>query len=118
MLRCGFRSSGKNATPHHVPILLHLIAISCVLSIGVANAEPLLLTCEGQMRAVSRNVSDQYTLALTIDLVGEKVAVGSRGVSPIKGKADNTLAFGKELVPKYGGPTGSVNRITREASIR
>jgi hypothetical protein len=32
-------------------------------------------------------------------------------------RPDNTLAFGKDLVPKYGGPTGSVNRSTGEASI-
>ena len=69
------------------------------------------------MRAVSRNVSEQSTLALTIDLDAEKVVVGSWGASPVMGKPEDTLTFGKDLAPQYGKPTGSLNRITGEASV-
>ena len=75
------------------------------------------MTCDGQMLAVSRNVSEQSPLALTIDLDAAKVVVGSWGSSPFMGKPDDTVAFGKGLAPQYGNPTGSVNRITGEASV-
>jgi hypothetical protein len=97
---------------------IDLTVIGCALSIGsAAKAEPLLLTCDGQMLAVSRNVSERSSLALAIDLDTAKVAVGSWGSSPFMGKPDDTVTFGKELAPQYGSPTGSVNRTTGEASV-
>lgn len=92
--------------------------IGCALSVGAAaKAEPLLLTCDGLMLAVSRNVSEQSPLALTIDLDAAKVRVGNWGTSQVIGKPEDTVTFGKELAPQFGNPTGSVNRVTGEASV-
>jgi hypothetical protein len=63
---------------------------------ATANTESLLLlTCDGQMRAVSRNVSEQGSLALTIDLDVGKVRIGSWGSTPITNKEGDAVTFGR-----------------------
>ena len=99
--------------------LIRMAVIAPALAISsTTEAAPNALACDGQMRAVSRNVSEQSTLALTIDLDAGSVKVGtSWGVSPIMGKPENTLVFGTGLEPSFGEPSGSVNRTTGEASV-
>jgi hypothetical protein len=70
-----------------IKLAFRALALALLTMGATANAEPpLLLTCEGQMRAVSRNVSEPSSLALAIDLDVGKVRIGSWGSTPITNK--------------------------------
>ena len=104
-------------------IVLALLLAPCALlatmlvASSIVQAQPILLSCEGEMRVVARNVSEKTTLSLKID--AGKVQVGSSwGSSAISSKPDqDTMIFGKSLEPTFGEPTGAVNRLTGETSI-
>jgi hypothetical protein len=74
------------------------------------------------MTATSRNVTEEYTTALTIDLQARTVTVGSWGTVPILGDADgDTVAFMKDKNDKNSiaeVSTGTVNRITGAVSVQ
>jgi hypothetical protein len=63
------------------------------------------------------NVSEQSSLALTIDLDVGKVRIGSCCSTPITNKEGDAVTFGRGLVPSFGEPTGSVNRLTGQVSV-
>jgi len=82
----------------------------------VAQAAPVNLSCEGEMRVLARKVSEKSTLSLEIG-VG-KVKVGSSwGVSPIISEDNDKVTFGKSLEPPFGEPSGSINRITGQTTV-
>ena len=61
---------------------------------------PVQLSCNGQMTAVRRQVTEDYTIAITVDLGAGTVKVGSYGTAPILGNADgDTLVFMKRRIP-------------------
>jgi hypothetical protein len=54
----------------------------------------------------------------TCEIDAGKVKVGSSwGLSPIISEDNDKVTFGKGLDPPFGEPSGSINRITGQASI-
>jgi hypothetical protein len=96
------------------------IAISNGESWGRAN--PVLLSCRGEMTAMIRGTSEDHTVAVTIDPDARTVTVGSYGAVPILGDPNgDTVAFmaDKENTDKENSyvSTGTINRLTGVASV-
>jgi hypothetical protein len=91
-----------------------------VISPPFASAEPVRLVCEGEMRVLSPNgnANESYTLSLAIDRGAGTVEVGGWGTAPIISKPDDdTLVLMARPGTVAGPSSGSINRVTRMASI-
>jgi hypothetical protein len=97
-----------------------LLAVAFAIGSGEsrASANPVLLSCGGKMTATIRDTSEDYTIALTIDLDARTVTVGSYGTVPILGDPNgDTVAFMTDKKNIYGVSTGTINRLTGVASV-
>jgi len=98
-------------------MMLRNLALVFVLmaACGYARSEPIPLACAGKMTATVRGVTEDYTLAIKVDLLAKTVTVGDHEAVPIVGGTGrDTVTFGKGF---NAYPSGSVNRITGEATV-
>jgi hypothetical protein len=109
---------------HHMNGLNRLfvvIAVCWAASASVFPAHssgPMQLSCNGKMTAASRRVTEDYTIAITVELGAGTVKVGSYGTVPIVGNADgDTLVFMKNKDSLDEVSTGTLNRITGVTSV-
>ena len=96
------------------------VILSTMLEFAVphqaAKAETISLSCDGEMRVVSRDVTENTKMALIIE--NGNVQVGNWGRSAITSQlSSDSLVFGERISPSFGAPTGSINRITGSASV-
>jgi hypothetical protein len=94
-----------------------VIVIVLVIS-QIAHAEPVLLACYGEIRNARSEQTEKYALPVRIDLQAGTVRVENYEAVPFMGPPeDDTVAFIAKPETKIGVSTGSINRITGQASI-
>jgi hypothetical protein len=90
--------------------LLFVLMAAC----GHARSEPIPLACTGKMTAARRHVTEDYTIAITVDLRAKTVTVGSFGTVPIVSNTDDdSVVFMLDKNSTAQVSTGTLNRITR-----
>jgi hypothetical protein len=105
---------------------LRKLALVLVLmaTCGHARSESVPLACAGKMTAADRNVTEDYTIAIRVDLLAKTVTIGSYGTVPIVGDTDEDIvAFAavrlgwldKDSPDRVFG--GSINRVTGVVSV-
>jgi hypothetical protein len=104
-------------------VLIRSIVILGPLVIGpLAQAEPVHLTCEGEMHLINADgdAAEEYALSLAIDQHAGTVTVGTYQGVAIPSKADSsgeTLMFLGNPASTTGVSGGTLNRRTGKASI-
>ncbi len=94
------------------------LAFALMGTCGYAHSEPIPLACSGKMTAAIRHITEDYTLAITVDLRAKTVTVDSFGTVPIVGDTDgDTVVFMVDKKSTSQVSTGTLNRITGGASV-
>jgi hypothetical protein len=105
-------------------VLVRSIVLLGALVIGpLAQAEPVHLTCEGEMHLINADgdaaAKYEYALSLAIDQRAGTATVDTYQAVAIPSKLDNdTLMFMANRALTTGAATGTLNRITGKASIQ
>jgi hypothetical protein len=99
------------------PSILALAFLSLAGS-AARGSEPVQLSCAGKMTATVRDVSEDYTISLTVDLTAKTVTAGSYGTVPILDGIDgDTVVFMANKGATHGLSSGTLNRITGAVSV-
>jgi hypothetical protein len=99
-------------------VLRTTVFASAFLAFGYARADPVQLSCTGKMTASVRDVCDDYTIALKVDLLAKTVTAGSYGTVPILGDTDgDTVAFMATKGSTAELSSGTLNRITGAVGV-
>ena len=101
------------------PILLAFLGLATAQAAEpTGTPQPVPLTCAGKMTAARKNVTEDYTIAITVDVHAKTVTVGSYGTVPIVGDPDgDTIVFMVEKNSMAQVSTGNLNRITGVTSV-
>jgi hypothetical protein len=116
----------KKAAGHHESVSLRLVAAATALIFILTlppevKAQVTQLACSGTLRVIRAGISspeEPWTFALIIDIDKKTVTVDDYEPVQLFGdSSQNTVAFMPSTPSNFGVSTGTLNRITGEASI-
>ena len=113
----------KSQTRFSFPFTVAGIALIGALTLTPeAKAQVTQLACSGTIRVVAGGISspeEPWSFSVIIDMDKKSVTVNDyEPVELLGGPSANTVAFLASQGSNYGVSTGTLNRITGEASIR
>jgi hypothetical protein len=103
-----------------IPDPMRLATIIALLPLIVGcKQHPARFACDGEMRVLSADdeVTMKQVYSLAVDLAAGTVTVGNYEPAPIVGDRNDTVVFMAKPEWTVGVSTGTLNRITGEASI-